>query len=320
MSTSPNAMDDLCSPNVDGNENPNRVFIRVFRVYYFFRSADQKWFMVREGGKLAKKSRESFLIAQLSDVHFGDPRFDKDLMGMTINEINHAGPDLVIIPGDLTANGYREQFEEAKTFIDEISCPQSVIIAGNHDCRNVGFLHFEDVFGPRYHTSTYEFGVCCGAVPQKEIRVVAADSNKPDMNDGEIGRDKYEWIYDELEGEYRFKVFILHHHLVSIPGTGRERNIVWDAGDVLAELRRAKVDLVLAGHKHVPYAWPIGGMLVVTSGTASTWRTRGYTPPSYNLIRIGAEHVEVTIKTPGKTAVAEKFPRRLTGEIETSTR
>ena len=267
---------------------------------------------------MAKKTKESFLIAQLSDLHFGDPRFDRDLMGTTINEINDALPDLVVIPGDLTTDGYREQFQEAKSYLDEIRCPQTVVIAGNHDCRNVGFLHFEDIFGPRYYTSTYQFGVCCGGKPQEEIRVVAADSTKPDINDGEIGRDKYGWIFEELDDAERFKVFVLHHHLVSIPGTGRERNIVWDAGDVLAELRRAKVDLILAGHKHVPYAWPIGGMLAITSGTASTWRTRGYTQPSYNLIRIGPEQVEVTIKTPGKKGSMESFPRRSTGEIETS--
>ena len=40
-----------------------------------------------------------------------------------------------------------------------------------------------------------------------------------------------------------------------MPGTGRERNIVNDAGDTLETLQRANVDLVLSGHKHVPYAW-----------------------------------------------------------------
>ena len=45
---------------------------------------------------------------------------------------------------------------------------------------------------------------------------------------------------------------MLHHHLLPVPGTGRERNIVYDAGDAIECLQRAGVDLVLSGHKHVP--------------------------------------------------------------------
>ncbi len=109
---------------------------------------------------------------------------------------------------------------------------------------------------------------------------------------------------------------MLHHDLVGIPGTGRTRNIVWDAGDVLAELRKARVDLVLAGYKHVPYVWPITGMLIVTSRTAFTWRTRGFTQPSYNLVKIRSDIVEVMVKPPGAEGVTETFIRRPTGEID----
>jgi len=46
---------------------------------------------------------------------------------------------------------------------------------------------------------------------------------------------------------------------VPIRGTGRERNQVLDAGDVLALLHQAEVDVVLSGHRHVPYVWPEPG-------------------------------------------------------------
>ncbi len=253
------------------------------------------------------ETKESFLIAQISDIHCGDPRFDGTLIENAISEINKVRPDLVVIPGDLTASGYRDEFEMAKSYIEKIHCPQIITIAGNHDCRNVGFLHFEDIIGPRYLTKTLEFGVCCGEVPQEEIRIVAADSNKPDLDDGEIGRDKYNWIADEFEDKDAFKLFVLHHHLVTIPGTGRERNIVWDAGDVLDKLREVQVDIIIAGHKHVPYTWPIADMLIITSGTVSTWRTRGFTPPSYNLIEIRSNEVEVTTTTPGQKTEAKEI-------------
>jgi len=253
---------------------------------------------------------KSFLIAQLSDIHCGDQRFDNELFGNVISDINLRKPDLVVVPGDLTVGGYLEQFEEAKEYLDLIKCPQKIVIAGNHDCRNVGYLHFENIIGPRYCTKEFPFTIAGEQLHQK-IKVVAVDSNKPDLDDGEIGRDKYEWIIDQFKDNNSFKVFVLHHHLVSIPGTGRERNIVWDAGDVLESLRKAGVDIVIGGHKHVPYVWPLADMLIIKSGTASTWRTRGLSPPSYNLIKISADEIKITIQNSADDGkIEEVFPRK----------
>ena len=91
---------------------------------------------------------------------------------------------------------------------------------------------------------------------------------------------------------------MLHHHLLPVPGTGRERNIVYDAGDLLEVLLRSRVNLVLAGHKHVPYAWQLENMFVVTTGTVSTLRLRGHTRPCYNVIEIGPERVRIYRKYP----------------------
>jgi 3',5'-cyclic AMP phosphodiesterase CpdA len=267
-----------------------------------------------------KRVKESFRIVQLSDMHCGDSRFDHDLMIEALGEINRLRPDMVIVAGDLTEGGYREEFDQAKDYINLIECPQKVVIAGNHDCRNVGYLHFEDLIGPRYQTVSFDFCVYCGPVFQEKVKIVAVDSNKPDLNEGEIGRDHYTWIDEEFQGKEEYKVFVLHHHLVSVPGTGRERNIVWDAGDVLERLQEAKVDLVLAGHRHVPWVWPVAGMLILNSGTVSTWRTRGYTKPSYNVIEITSEKIAIAIReSRGKEKRELNFPRILREELEPKT-
>ncbi len=261
------------------------------------------------------ETRDSYVIAQFSDIHCGDARFDTDLMEATIHEINDLEPNLVIVAGDLTADGYREQFDEAHSWISQLKCKQVLVVAGNHDCRNVGYLHFEQLFGDRhYKTEELDFRICCvpaEAGVQERVKILALDSNKPDLNDGEIGRDKYDWIDMEFPEKGYFKIFLLHHHLVSIPNTGRERNIVLDAGDVLDKLREVDVDLVLCGHRHVPYNWPLADMLLVSSGTASTWRTRGFIQPSYNIITIQPESITVANKTPGGIVTAKQsFPRK----------
>ncbi len=256
------------------------------------------------------RPRDYFQIAQFSDIHCGDARYDSELMRATVDEINQLGPDLTVVAGDLTAGGYREQFSEAKKYIDQIECDQVLVMAGNHDCRNVGFLHFEEMFGPRRSkTLELDFRVGCDALSggmQERVRILGLDSNKPDLDDGEVGRDHYSWIDDQFPTAGDYKIFVLHHHLVSIPGTGRERNVVWDAGDVLERLRAVKVDLVLCGHRHVPYTWPLADMLIISSGTASTWRTRGFTQPSYNVIRIGSDAVTITTRVPGGEVVGEE--------------
>ena len=129
--------------------------------------------------------------------------------------------------------------------------------------------------------------------------MVAVDSTEPDLDHGVIGRGRYAWIIDRFrEHEAFLRIFVLHHHLLPVPGTGRERNVVHDAGDTLECLQRADVHLVLSGHKHVPYAWRLENLFVVSAGTVSTTRLRGKTKPCYNLIEASEERVTVYRKYP----------------------
>src|SRR5438552_2245783 len=166
-------------------------------------------------------------------------------MERAINEINDQEPDIVVCSGDLTAMGFKHEYVQAKAYLDRLECDCVVVIPGNHDSRNVGYIHFEELFGSRNHV-----------VQREGVTIVAVDSTEPDLDHGQIGRGRYRWIEEEFaEGDPELRIFVLHHHLLPVPGTGRERNIVYDAGDAIECLQRAGVDIVLSGHKHVPYAW-----------------------------------------------------------------
>jgi 3',5'-cyclic AMP phosphodiesterase CpdA len=242
-------------------------------------------------------------IAQLSDVHVLDPRFEQRLLDAAIEEINAEQPDLVVVAGDLTANGYREEFEYARESLGRIEANEIVHVPGNHDARSVGYLHFEDLFGERTHARTIE-------TADGRVQVVCVDSSKPDLDDGEIGRELYGWILDSFSGPAALRIFVMHHHLVAIPGTGRDRNQVWDAGDALEVLRSAGVDAVLGGHRHVPHVWPLAGLFLVHSGTASTRRVRGYAHPSYNFVTLTSDLIEVEMREPGgRRDLLARYPR-----------
>ncbi|MBI5231548.1 MAG: metallophosphoesterase, partial [Coriobacteriales bacterium] len=79
------------------------------------------------------------MVAQLSDLHCNDPRFDAGLMQRAIDSINEAQPDLVCVPGDLTVKGYRDEFECAAHWLEHIVCERLIVVPGNHDERNVGW-------------------------------------------------------------------------------------------------------------------------------------------------------------------------------------
>ena len=248
-------------------------------------------------------------IVQMSDIHVGSGLFRLDLLEAAIEETNALEPDLVAIAGDLTMEGYRWEFEEAKGYLDRLECPNVVVVPGNHDAKNVGYRHFEEFFGLREGSVTvplHEGG---------EAKVVALDSTKPDLDEGEVGREHYAWIDSEFRGWDRGpRIVIVHHHILAVPGTGRDVNNLRDAGDVMAIFRELKVDMVLSGHRHVPYVWSISGVRIVHSGTASSMRVRGTMPPSYNIIEFDEEGVRITLKQPGKGKEGEdplaSFSRR----------
>ena len=128
------------------------------------------------------------------------------------------------------------------------------------------------------------------------MRVLGLDSSEPDLDSGRVGRERYRWLEERFAIDpEEFKVVAMHHHLVPVPGTGRERNIVHDAGDLLRVLADNGVDLVLCGHKHVPNVWRLEDMLIVNAGTCCTHRLRGKVRPCYNIIEIDDDdHVRVT--------------------------
>ena len=78
-------------------------------------------------------------------------------------EINELVPDIVVCSGDLTAFGYRQEYAEAKQYLERLACETLVVVPGNHDSRNVGYLHFEEQFGDR-DTVVHQNGVSVVAI------------------------------------------------------------------------------------------------------------------------------------------------------------
>src|SRR5271154_4523636 len=142
-------------------------------------------------------------IAHLSDIHCGDPHFMPELMERAIADINALDPHIVVCSGDLTTYGFKEEYAQAKRYLDRLECESFVVIPGNHDSRNVGYVHFEELYGER--NSLFRKG---------GVAVVAGDLSEPDLDHGQIGRGRSSWIEQAFAPEATLKIFVLHHHLL----------------------------------------------------------------------------------------------------------
>ncbi len=212
-------------------------------------------------------------IVQISDIHVMTPHFSKELEVNVVEEVNSLSPDLLVVTGDLTDDGLYYQYEEALSLLEKFDVKRKLVVPGNHDSRNAGHMVFEELFGTRYPLQTVG-----------SVRVAGVDSTEPDLDDGHVGRLAYGIVRRSLEGFKGVRAVALHHHLVPVPGTGRERNIPSDAGDFLKLLSDLKVHIVLCGHKHVPWLWRLNGMVILNAGTATTLRLKARIPPSFNVI------------------------------------
>ena len=219
-------------------------------------------------------------IIQISDLHFGEFKFSERLKNNLKFQIEYENPDLIVIAGDITSMGYIEEYNMARDFITDLSeIAETYVVPGNHDSCNVGLIHFRNLIGDRKFI---------GSDKSDDVIIIGLDSSEPDIHDGKLGFDQLEWLNDVLNRipSDKFTIVTFHHHLLPIPQTGRERNILLDSGDTLKLLVGHKVNLVLNGHKHVSNSWKVEDMVILNSGTATTTRLYGDNYPAYNKILI----------------------------------
>ncbi len=231
-------------------------------------------------------------IAHISDIHYGQAGFNKKILSQCIDEINALNPDITIITGDLSMNGLKKELEGVFEKLKEIDS-EKLIIPGNHDTRNVGYLTFERLFGSRYLERIID-----------GIQILCCDSTEPDLDGGQIGRGGQRWLKKKLEkANAEYKIIALHHHLISVPLTGRERNELYDAGDVLKLIYDAGVNLVLNGHKHVPHNWVMesssGITIFCTAGSVSSDKLKADYLNCYNIIDLSDGRIKIELKDIG---------------------
>ena len=240
-------------------------------------------------------------ILHISDTHIGSREFfDEQRLLSIIESINKSDYDLVVHSGDVTQSGRKEEFREAAHFLDDIQKPL-IVIPGNHDTRSGGLYLFEQCIG---RTNGY--------YETDDAVVIYINSAIADSDDGRVGRVQFGMLREVLHTfqHKAIKILVIHHHLLPIPMSGRERNVLYNAGDILQMVFRTDIDLVLLGHKHYPNIYKVEDKVFANAGTVSGKKTRYGDVNSYNEIVIDKETTEVSIRRADGDVIRKTYPRK----------
>ena len=223
-------------------------------------------------------------IAHISDIHcnYGTD-FNSKIYEKAVKMLNKIDSDIVFISGDLTTDGLISEYEYAQKKLKEIK-GKLVIVPGNHDERNLGWKLFPEFFGETDFIHTYD-----------EMNLVGLASSEPDKDNGRLGRGRHKLIENGIKKDDKMTVIGFHHHLVPVPNSGRETNIIDDSGETLDIILKKEIPLVLMGHRHVPWAVKIHKTLLVNAGTFSCNRTRAHFGNTFNIIDIDNDEIEVSV-------------------------
>jgi 3',5'-cyclic AMP phosphodiesterase CpdA len=223
-------------------------------------------------------------------------------------------PDLVAVSGDLTQRARRREFVQARNFLDSIAQP-IVVVPGNHDVPLYDLRR--RLFKPfaKYHHYIASAGLEGCYFADDEMAVLGLNTARPsNWKGGRVSLDQMahiRLIFSHLPRGI-LKVLITHHPVASPHGEAR----VELAGRSMMALRSihdAGVHLLLSGHHHRGVSGGSstaellcnGCVLVVHAGTAVSERTRGHDGNSYNLVRLEAGRVSVTIMAWRKDGFSE---------------
>ena len=245
------------------------------------------------------------LIAHISDLHYSHADFNESMFLKAVDEINALNPDMIILTGDLTNHGYYSEYLEVKEYLKMFN-PSLFAIPGSHDAGNIGYQTFEELIGDCSWKLTKE---------DENLVLLGLDSTTPDLSQGNIGRLQQAWMENELNicmRENKFSIVAMHHHIIPIPGTGRERNILNDAGDILHSLITHEVGIVIGGHKHVPHLYQMDRTLFVNAGSLSSYKLRGKEVNSYNTINVTDNNIEIYLnKLDGNKLLLGNFQKHI---------
>lgn len=244
------------------------------------------------------------LLAQISDLHIQLAGAQSELiqaeahLSRCIDALNSLDPrpDLLVITGDLTERGKKDEYLILKPLLEKLDIPY-LLIPGNHDSPAMLREVFHEHAYLQTNTPFIQY-----AIDTWPLRIVALDTTVPMRSHGELCTARLDWLADTLaQAPDRPTVILMHHPPFNTGITqmddigllqGREAFV-----ETIAPYRN--IERILCGHLHRSIVCRVGNTVASTCpGTAHQialdLRSPGgalhfnFEPPGYQLHSLGA--------------------------------
>lgn len=225
-------------------------------------------------------------------VHISDPHFGTEQMPVLEALrawVARQPPALVMLGGDITQRARRTQFAAARDFMDSLRCP-FLAVPGNHD---IPLFNLPQRILSPYGNYQSAFGDDLEPIHEDpRLLVIGVNSTTPRRHkDGEVSAAQIQRVRDRLARAAPEQLrIVLQHHPVRAQQDSDVHNLMYGRAEAVPAWVDAGMDLLLAGHIHLPYVLPLQGTVgrrgwTVQAGTSLSHRVRGAVPNSFNVIR-----------------------------------
>jgi 3',5'-cyclic AMP phosphodiesterase CpdA len=203
-------------------------------------------------------------IAQITDPHMtaGPPEpggYDAAAaLAAVVERVAQLAPDLVLLTGDLAADGGAEEYRRLRELVAPLGVPVAAV-PGNHDARAAFARELSGALAVGDGQKLWL------ALEDGPVRLIGLDTLQDGSDEGELGAAQLAWVAEQLERDDPRPVLVFMHHPSFALGLALDWTRCRD-GDALARLVAAhpRVLGVICGHVHraarVAWAGTTGGV------------------------------------------------------------
>jgi 3',5'-cyclic AMP phosphodiesterase CpdA len=231
-------------------------------------------------------------FVHIADLHFGDE--NTALVEDFLNQLPDLKADVVVVAGDLTQAGARDEFTRAAEFLGAIT-PHVVLTPGNHDTPLLNLV--SRLFRPWRRLQKAVATVSAPDFSNDAIQIESFNSARGvqmrlDWSLGVVSKKKLAAPLAALSvSGAATRVLTAHHPILSpLDQAGRART---HRAPEFARQIAEHADLILTGHLHQQFACPLDlpekRSWFVGASTAFSSRTRDV-PAGFNLIDVAPDN------------------------------
>jgi 3',5'-cyclic AMP phosphodiesterase CpdA len=264
-------------------------------------------------------------VLQISDPHFGTEQ--EPVVAALLRFVAERPPDVVLMSGDITQRARRHQFAAARRFVEQMPCPV-LAVPGNHDIPLFNLLaRVSDPYGT--YREVFGDDLEPGFENDRLLVISVNTTRAARHKDGEVSDAQIVRVVQRLRASRPEQLrIVMQHHPVRAVAESDTANLLIGREDAVPAWVDAGMDVLLGGHIHLPYVWPVYGRAGETgrkgwtaqAGTAVSHRVRGDVPNSVNVVTHALDngHHRCAVERWDYSAQAQAFTQALITDLELS--